>query len=210
MAKWISVVGGAKSGKTEFILAVCERFDDVVWWGTAVEIPQDPDWQSRIEFLRSKHKSSWTSLDGPSAWPRPSGSEVNLNSGSIFVLDSLNLWLASHMQQAMARYSPLQLRTHLEVEFQHLLKSLRQLPCSVIAVTAEAGCGVVPSGEAGRLFRELIGQWNKELVACSHFGVSLQCGEAFLWPAGLTPVSDAGDPVRRVSKQHVQRVLSQV
>ena len=210
MGLWISIVGGAKSGKTEFAASVCEPLDNVIWWGTAVEIPHDPEWQERLQSLRSARKKNWVTLEGPAAWPVDTSSVPHMNPNSVFVLDSLNLWLAAQMQHAVTRYSHSQMRTHLEIEFQQLLKSLRQLPGSVMVVTAEAGSGVVPSGEAGRLFRELIGQWNQTIVESAHFGVTMQCGQAFLWPAGLTPVGDSGDPVRRVSKTHVHRLLSQV
>ncbi len=210
MGVWMSIVGGAKSGKTDFVTGVLESCEEVVWWGTAIEIAQDPDWQERLQSLRAARRESWVTLDGPAAWPLDTASELKLSSKAVFVVDSLNLWLAAQMQRAVTRYSQAQLRTHLEIEFQQLLKALKQLPCSVVVITAEAGSGVVPSGEAGRLFRELIGQWNQAIVEIAHFGVTLQCGQAFLWPAGLTPVSDAGDPVRRVSKTHVHRLLSQV
>lgn len=206
----ITVVGGAKSGKTDFIFNVCESLEDVVWWGTAVEIPHDPEWKSRLDSLRSARKSSWRTLDGPTALPDSSVADLHLKDSSVFVFDSLNLWLAAQMQQALTRYSFSQLKTHLEIEFRQLCKLLGQLPCTVLIVTAEAGSGVVPSGEAGRLFRELLGQWNQEVVAHSNYGVTLQCGQAFLWPAGLMPISDAGEPVRRVNTLHVRRLLSQV
>jgi adenosylcobinamide kinase / adenosylcobinamide-phosphate guanylyltransferase len=210
MSVWITIVGGAKSGKTDFAAGVCEMLENVIWWGTAVEIPQDPDWQDRLQLLRSARKKSFITLEGPAAWPLGTASTLNVSSRSVFVLDSLNLWLAAQIQNAVTRYSHAQLRTHLEIEFQQLLKALKQLPCSVVVVTAEAGSGVVPSGEAGRLFRELIGQWNQIIAGIAHFGITMQCGQALLWPAGSTPVSKEGDPVRRVNKTHVHRLLSQV
>ena len=102
------------------------------------------------------------------------------------------------------------MKVHLELEFQQLLEKLRVLSCPVLFVSAEAGSGVVPAGEAGRLFRDLLGQWNCTVVKESHYGISMQAGRALFWPGGLTELSLEGVPVRCVDARLVQRVLCQV
>jgi adenosyl cobinamide kinase/adenosyl cobinamide phosphate guanylyltransferase len=69
MAQWITILGGAHSGKTRFAHEVCASLEGVVWWGTASELPQDANWQQHLESLRSSRKSSWLTLEGPWSWP---------------------------------------------------------------------------------------------------------------------------------------------
>lgn len=213
--QWMTILGGAQSGKTDLVHEICSPFDDVVWWGTGSDLPHDPDWQQRLSALRSARKSTWQTLDGPWAWrSEHAQAQQNLppdfSKTKIFVLDSLNLWLAAELNRCTALYSMNQLRLHIELEFQQLMSALGALPCSVVIVSAEVGSGVVPSGEAGRLFRDLLGAWNRGIVARSHHGVSLHAGRALLWPGGLTPVAAEGSPVLAVDAAHLRRLLTRV
>lgn len=213
MAQWITIIGGAHSGKTKFVHEVCASLEDVVWWGTASELPQDADWQQHLESLRSSRKSSWLTLEGPWSWPPPQGESLQdsqILKAKVFVLDSLNLWLAAQINRCTSLYSLSQMKVHLELEFERLLENLRALSCPILLVSAEAGSGVVPAGEAGRLFRDLLGQWNCAVVKESHHGISMQAGRALFWPGGLTELPPEGVPVRCVDARLIQRVLCQV
>jgi adenosylcobinamide kinase/adenosylcobinamide-phosphate guanylyltransferase len=202
------VLGGAQSGKSDFVTELSRHFDEGVWWGTASEIPQDADWRERLELLRRGRKNTWTSLEGPWAWPPAAQADaVQHGNKPLFIFDSLNLWLAAHIQRGTSLYSFVQLKTHLDLEFQQLCESLARLPCPVLIVSAEVGSGVVPQGEFGRLFRDLLGLWNRHFVSQSHHGVSLQAGRAFLWPAGRQRVPSEGTPVLCVDSSHIARLL---
>jgi len=205
MAQRMVLLGGAHSGKSNLAHDICAPLENVCWWGTGVELPQDGDWQQRLGALRAARPASWKTYEGPWAWPvsgvrEPQGAQV-------FVMDSLNLWLAAQINRCTALYSMSQLKTHLEIEFQQLLSALQAIDCPVVVVSAEVGCGVVPTGEAGRLFRDLLGVWNCALVAGAHHGVSLQAGRAFYWPAGLLELPSEGVPLRAVDAGFLRRLL---
>lgn len=210
MNKWVTILGGAQSGKTDFAEDACRTLDRVVWWGTAQEQPQEPCWQSRLQALRDRRPASWVSHDGPWTWPEQAQGSAHKTIGvpQVFVMDCLNLWLAAHIHRGMALYSLSQLKVHLELEFKHLVEALTALPCHVVVVSAEVGCGVVPSGEAGRLFRDLLTTWNRNIVKQSDFGVTLQAGRAFLWPAGRTPADPDGTPLRCIEASWLSRWLT--
>jgi adenosylcobinamide kinase/adenosylcobinamide-phosphate guanylyltransferase len=123
-------------------------------------------------------------------------------------MDSLNLWLAAQINRCTSLYSMSQLKTHLEIEFQQLLNALKAVACPVLIVSAEVGSGVVPSGEAGRLFRDLLGLWNRTLVASADYGVSLQAGRAFYWPGGRAELPPEGVPLRVVDAAFLHRLLA--
>ncbi|MFZ9518878.1 MAG: bifunctional adenosylcobinamide kinase/adenosylcobinamide-phosphate guanylyltransferase [Silvanigrellaceae bacterium] len=211
MDKWIFVSGGAKSGKSDFVTDACESFKDVEWWGTATEQSTDLDWQERLASLKSNRNPGWLLFDGPWAWPgQASIGRESAGSPQVFVMDSLNLWLAAQIHRGMSLYTTSQLKVHLDMEFTQLLASLNDLKCSVVLISAEVGSGVVPSGEAGRLFRDLLSTWNRRIVKQSDFGVSMQTGQAFLWPAGRTPLPPEGTVLRCVDSSHIRRILAGV
>lgn len=206
MAQRMVILGGAQSGKSDLAHAICEPLTKVVWWGTGVELPQDSEWQQRLADLRSARPPSWKTLEGPWAWPVAAAGE--LHGAEVFVVDSLNLWLAAQLNRCMSLYSMSQLKTHLELEFQQLLRALQTVECPVVVISAEVGSGVVPSGEAGRLFRDLLGLWNRTLVAGAHHGVSLEAGRSIYWPGGLLEVPSEGVPLRVVDARFLRRVLA--
>lgn len=211
MPKWLTVLGGAHSGKTDLVSEICGSFKTVGWWGTALEHPQDADWQGRLEDLRAKRNQMWKTFDGPWAWPEPaSAAQPKTENFEVFVFDCLNLWLAAHIHRGTSMYSIDQLRVHLEMEFAQLLKALSSLNCSVVVVSAEVGSGVVPTGEAGRLFRDLLSLWNRQIVQQSDYGVSMQAGRAFLWPAGRSPLAPEGSPVLCVGARNLSLLLGSV
>lgn len=211
MAKWLTILGGAHAGKTDYVLEVCQPFEKVAWWGTAIDQPQDVLWQERLQVLRNQHKSSWTVLDGPWSWPVVERAvEMRLRDCELFVMDCLNLWLAAQIHRGMSHYSLDQLRVHLELEFAQLSSALMALTCPVVVVSAEVGWGVVPSGDAGRLFRDLLGHWNRSIVKHSTYGLNVQAGRGFLWPAGRTPVAPEGEPVRCVEPALLSRLIAAI
>ncbi|NBX18517.1 MAG: hypothetical protein EBR09_14265 [Proteobacteria bacterium] len=205
----LAILGGAHSGKTDLAAQACEGLAKVVWWGTALENPQETEWQERINSLREKRKSSWVTLEGPWAWLSDRSSTPAIPKDcDVFVMDCLNLWLAAHIHRGTSLYSVSQLRVHLELEFARLMDEFSALKCALVVVSAEVGEGVVPSGEAGRLFRDLLTNWNRLLVEQSDYGVSVQAGRAFLWPAGRTPLPDEGAAVRCVPARVLTRLLT--
>lgn len=209
MKKWLTLLGGAYAGKTDLATQACDGIEKVVWWGTAIDHPQEPEWQERLRSLRENRQASWVTLDGPWAWLAEQNSKLpSVLNCELFVMDCLNLWLAAHIHRGTSLYSMAQLRVHLELEFARLVEELSALSCSVIIISAEVGEGVAPSGEAGRLFRDLLTQWNRRLVEQSDYGVSVQAGRAFLWPAGRTPLPDEGVALRCVSARTLARLFA--
>lgn len=208
----VIILGGVHSGKTDFAEEVCQPFAKIGWWGTAVEHNQDELWQERLQNLKGRRDERWTTFEGPWAWPEDDRPLVQKRSGGldIFVMDCLNLWLAAHIHRGSSRYSAHQLRAYLEMEFSQLCASFAALACPVVIVSAEVGAGVVPAGENGRLFRDLLSIWNCRIVKQSDYGVSLQAGRAFLWPAGRNVIPEAGAEVRCVEARHLSRLLGVV
>ncbi len=77
---------------------------------------------------------------------------------SVIVVDCLTLWLSNVM-----------LRENLDLaaECDALLDALRGSPATVIAVSNEVGCGIVPENELARRFRDEAGRLNARIAAAS-------------------------------------------
>jgi adenosylcobinamide kinase/adenosylcobinamide-phosphate guanylyltransferase len=91
-------------------------------------------------------------LDQSGAWDADSGGEAGLAAGS-----------AGPAKQ-------------IDADMDELVAAWRQAPARIVAVSEEAGSGVVPPTRAGRLFRDLLGQLNQRLAAESEEVVLVVAG----------------------------------
>jgi adenosylcobinamide kinase/adenosylcobinamide-phosphate guanylyltransferase len=82
---------------------------------------------------------------------------LSLESGQLALVDSLGTWVASGLHLAAASW---------ELHCQELESALHTSAAKVILVAEETGWGVVPSTEAGGLFRERLGALTQRLMPC--------------------------------------------
>jgi adenosyl cobinamide kinase/adenosyl cobinamide phosphate guanylyltransferase len=144
------VLGGARSGKS----AVAERLvaalpEPITYLATAV-VPEsavvDPDLSARIAAHRSRRPPSWTTIEvGPDLAPL-----VASLPGTVLV-DALGPWVAQ--------------RRDFAVDIGGLCRAIAGRPGDAVIVSEEVGLGVHPSSEAGRRFRDVLGEVNQAVAA---------------------------------------------
>jgi adenosyl cobinamide kinase/adenosyl cobinamide phosphate guanylyltransferase len=158
------VIGGARSGKSDFALKQAARLSgNKIFIATAEA--QDEEMKARIDQHRQQRPPDWLTL------------EVLLEIGdklrqidhdeAVVVLDCLTLWLANLLA---ARVNP-------EEAFGEFLARLRDFRGVLFLVTNEVGQGIVPDNALARRFRDLAGILNKETAALAH--------EVYLIVAGI-------------------------
>jgi len=148
------VVGGARSGKSEWAekLAIAAGLP-VIYVATALDYPDDPEWQKRISAHQQRRPSDWQVCLVPIAL---GVFFSNCRPGQTVLLDSLGTWVSNCLEQSDADWQ----RTVLE-----LLAQLQSCPSQVIVVAEETGWGVVPAFSSGRLFRDRLGHLTRQVGA---------------------------------------------
>lgn len=142
------VLGGARSGKSEVaeaLVALCAGGQPVVYVATGA--PSDPDMAERIAAHRARRPAAWVTVE---AGPGDLVAEVAAAAGTVLV-DSLGTWLAG---------SP-----GLEADGEGLCRALAVREGDSVVVSEEVGLGVHPSSEAGRVFRDRLGELNRAVAA---------------------------------------------
>ncbi len=140
------VLGGARSGKSE----VGERLaaahgPDVTYVATAVVDPSDDDFARRIGTHRARRPPTWRTVEAGADLP----AVLTALTGPVLV-DSLGTWVA-----ACAAAPP---RT------ESLCHALTSRDGPTVVVSEEVGLGVHPSTEAGRAFRDVLGDVNRAVA----------------------------------------------
>lgn len=149
------LLGGARSGKS----AVAERLaaaaaPPVTYVATldlgADEAAGDADLAVRVASHRARRPSAWRTVE-PAVW-RVDGLPACLRAitGTV-LLDALGPWVASAAGFA--------------VDVGGLCAAVRERPGDTIVVSEEVGLGVHPATEAGRRFRDALGELNQAVAA---------------------------------------------
>ncbi len=136
----ILVLGGARSGKS----AVAERL------AAALSLPvtyvatgqvTDDDMAARIAVHQARRPEAWATLEAGSDL---AGALIAVDGAAL--VDSLGTWVAAHEDLA--------------VDLPMLLDVLKRRAAPTVIVSEEVGLGVHPSSEAGRRFRDVLGEVN--------------------------------------------------
>ncbi|MGH9279442.1 MAG: bifunctional adenosylcobinamide kinase/adenosylcobinamide-phosphate guanylyltransferase [Acidimicrobiales bacterium] len=136
------VLGGARSGKSEVAEGLCEG--PVMYMATGVA--RDGDMAARISAHRARRPEAWMTVEASHA-------EVPglvRRSTSNLLLDSLTTWVAE--------------APDFVVDAGALCDALVNRPADSVLVSDEVGLGVHPSSEAGRIFRDRLGELNRQVA----------------------------------------------
>jgi adenosyl cobinamide kinase/adenosyl cobinamide phosphate guanylyltransferase len=141
------VLGGARSGKSEIAERLAARLPSpIVYFATAV-VDGDDDLGARVAAHQDRRPSEWKTIETGRDLVRALRSAA---SGTALV-DALGPWVA--------------LQADFVVDGDELLGALVDRDGDTIVVSEEVGLGVHPSTEAGRRFRDALGNLNRAVAA---------------------------------------------
>lgn len=148
------VLGGARSGKSDFALARAEESaaggQELVFVATAEA--HDQEMIDRIEAHQAQRGPEWVTIEEPIALP-----EVLLaaNPESVFLVDCLTIWLSNRMAED---------GDQAEAALDQLARGVKDCPAELILVSNEVGLGIVPDNALARRFRDLSGAMNRKVA----------------------------------------------
>jgi adenosylcobinamide kinase/adenosylcobinamide-phosphate guanylyltransferase len=160
----VFVVGGAKSGKSSFVLTKAETFAGrKAFIATAESL--DDEMKERIRRHRDQRGEDWETFEEPKEM---ASVLKEINGYGAAVIDCLTLWLSNLLHS----------HVDLDREIDSFLSALREgeHPPFFI-VSNEVGMGIVPDNALSRRFRDLAGRLNQEVAAIAD--------EVYLVTAGI-------------------------
>ena len=155
-SKFIFILGGASSGKSEFALKKCGTTKPRAFVATGQAL--DSEMTKRIHSHKRSRGSGWKTLEIPvnvGEWLRREGPSY-----PVVLVDCVTLWISNLQREG------LQTRQILS-RIKDFPRATRGVPGLVVAVSNELGLGLVPLEKTSRHFRELSGQVNQLMAAAA-------------------------------------------
>ena len=152
-SRFLLVVGGARSGKSDFAVEAGRRWGGPVTF-VATAVAGDAEMARRIEHHRQDRPSDWTVVEETlSVASAVSGIEAE----AMVIIDCLTMWVAN------AIFAD---RTDEQIwqEARLLGAALVRRPGRSVVVSNEVGLGIHPDNELGRRYQDLLGRVNRALA----------------------------------------------
>lgn len=168
------LLGGARSGKSDLAVSLASQWDGEVVLAATAEAGDD-DMAARIARHQIERPSSWGLIEAPLL---RAGDVADCNPGALMVIDCITMLVSNLLFDGR---SDDQINEHASV-LAHALVS-RSAPTLVIS--NEVGLGIVPETEVGRLYRDVLGRYNRRLADRAETTLFIAAGRAM----PLLPVS---------------------
>jgi adenosyl cobinamide kinase/adenosyl cobinamide phosphate guanylyltransferase len=140
------VLGGARSGKSEIAEQLASRLPSpVLYFATAV-VEKDDDLAARVAAHQDRRPSDWKTIEAGNDL----ASSLRAAPDGTALVDALGPWVARHSDFA--------------VDAPALIDALTSRDGNTVLVSEEVGLGVHPSTEAGRQFRDALGELNRAIA----------------------------------------------
>jgi adenosylcobinamide kinase/adenosylcobinamide-phosphate guanylyltransferase len=169
MARMILVLGGARSGKSEFALKLAQTAQNVVFVATGK--PVDEEMAKRIEEHRRRRPAHWQTIEVEDNLP-----EIITKFGTkteVLIVDCLTIYVATLLDKLVKEERIIK-------HFEKIIQISQSSKTNLVFISNEVGMGVIPPFKLGRLYRDVLGKVNQLVAEAS--------AEVYLMVAGL-PVS---------------------
>ena len=181
MGKLILVVGGKRSGKSDFAQGLAETFGDSILYIATLVPEDDEEVKNRIACRKMLRPSGWDTLEAYDGIARHIEEFGAAYDG--IVLDRLSVMVTQLLDDYNECWESVPISSVVEIEksiqksVREVVKAAKSVPSPVIMLTNELGMGSRPTDRFNRIRRDITCRVNTKVAA--------QADEAYLMVAGL-------------------------
>lgn len=155
------VLGGARSGKSEFAEDIYKDIDDVTYIATAKAI--DKEFEERIALHKARRNTKWTTIEAYKDF-----ASIEMKTKYYFLDDVTNMLtniLFDHLGARDIDDEDVSLVEKLAIdEVATLFTRVKEMGADIVLVSSELGAGLVPEAKLSRLFRDMHGKVNQYIA----------------------------------------------
>ena len=151
MGKIIFIIGGARSGKSDYAVKLASEISQKVAFFPTCK-PQDNEMKKRITLHRKNRPSYWKTFecfDGETSLLRKSCLRFD-----VILIDCLTLMISNLMLKGIRE-------DVVKNRINRILNILKKGKATAIIVSNEVGLGIVPENKLARDFRDIAGKINQ-------------------------------------------------
>lgn len=155
------VLGGIRSGKSEYAESLVAPAAEVHYVATAERCVDDPEWAIRLAAHRSRRPESWLTEETGTDPGRLAGLLAEAKPDQTILVDDLGGWMTALLSGADW------VSGAVEEPVTALVEAVRECAARLVVVSPEVGLSVIPATAAGRAFADALGAANRALAdAC--------------------------------------------
>lgn len=178
-AAWrrVLVLGGIRSGKSEYAEGLVAAAETVRYVATARRIAGDDEWNTRIDAHRLRRPAGWTTTEVGGHPLALLDFLAAAAEDDTIVVEDLGTWVGDLMEST----GPEELSATLEL----FAATVRGCTARLVLVSPEVGLSVVPASAAARTFADALGATNRAIAAACDRVTLVIAGNAVPVKGGL-------------------------
>jgi len=181
----VLVLGGIRSGKSEYAESLVSATTPVRYLATAAPRTDDPEWTARIHAHRDRRSAHWSTEDVVDHPSRLAEVLRRAEAGETLLVDDLGGWVAVLLDPA---HQPADDRSTID----ELAAAVRTCAARLVLVSPEVGLALVPTTPVGRAFADMLGATNQAVAAACDTVVLAIAGQPVrIKPSGATEPTTA-------------------
>ncbi len=173
--KLVLITGGARSGKSRFAEEYAAKCGACIEYIATAEAA-DEEMKLRVELHRQRRPAAWKTVEAPYDAAPAMRSAVQRADAVLF--DCLTLYISNLLLAPGMPLDPLERSKIVLDSWWELLTAAGSGTASVIIVTNEVGCGIVPENSLAREYRDLSGLANQMAAKWADEVYLMTCGLA--------------------------------
>ena len=174
MSKIILITGGARSGKSTFAEKLAASLTEGKKAYIATAQIFDEEMANRVKIHQSRRDDTWVTFESP--FEAEKAIEDADKTADVLLFDCMTIYISNFL----CAYESLDDLDNINIELKNLINKLldaaKKISGTIIIVTNEVGCGIVPENKLARVFRDCAGIANQMVAAAADEVYLTVCG----------------------------------